>query len=168
MDESAEGSLGRSAWRQTLLVAVALLACPAVYVIMAVILLHVGFQPPEITIDRQVLSFLFPAALSVSVMLFLIAKMLQTKLLSPRYVTRHCDGVNSAARHYIRISMLCMGMAETAGVLGLVYFILTLDMLKLIVLVAMSVLFGMLVFPSRTKLEDLLQTVKDSGSDEQC
>ena len=168
MDEDVTKRIVDATWKKLLIVCAANVATPVIYVVLGVVLLKSGFQPVAEPLGGDVVQYIFAGLIALSVLLYLAARTLRAKLLTAERVAKYRGDLNRVAQHFTSITIVTMAIAEMGAVGGLVLFILTTELVPLAVLAGLSVLCALLMFPSRTKLEELMQAAVRREDDASC
>ncbi|HUV38295.1 MAG TPA: hypothetical protein VMY39_01715 [Planctomycetota bacterium] len=168
MDEDVTKRIVDATWKKLLIVCAANVATPVIYVVLGVVLLKSGFQPVAEPLGGDVVQYIFAGLIALSVLLYLVARTLRAKLLTVERVGKYRGDLGRVAQYFTSISLVTIAMSETGVIGGFILFLLTTELLPLAVLAGLSVLCALLMFPSRTKLEELVQAAVRREDDASC
>ncbi|HUW58400.1 MAG TPA: hypothetical protein VMZ92_17315 [Planctomycetota bacterium] len=167
MNGDAAAQIRDAAWKRARRIAWLMLAAPALYVVIGPALLKARNVPRLADLGEGLRDGIFFIFVAVSVLDFLTAVVLSRAMLSPHYVTRRFRGMGSTAQHYGQVHVLIGAMCQGPAVLGLVYFVLTGDLERMVLCAGAGVLFSLVLLPRRATLEKLLRAVRQQESS-QC
>jgi MFS family permease len=148
------------------LVSVGMLIGPGIYVFMGELLRRNTPPSEKPLLESSTADSLLAAFVAAGILLCVVAAMLRSKRLSPEGVRRRVKDIPQFVRTYLRWQVLTMSMAETIGVLGLVYFILTREFDKLVIMAGAAVVAGILFFPTRSRFDMLADAIGTKGEDD--
>ena len=160
MNNTAERQICESVWKKARLVAWLMLAAPALYVVIGLVLLESRNLPHLANLDARVRNILFYVLVGIAIIDFLVVSALRAAMLSQRYVARHFRSMKQVAQHYGQVNILVGAICQSPALTGLVYFVLTGELRRMVILAGASVLFSLVLLPSRTKLQELLRTIQ--------
>ena len=160
MNNTAEREICESAWKKARLVAWVMLAAPALYVAVGLVLLKTRNLPHLVDLEERLRDILFYVLAGVAIVDFLVVTALRRATLSEHYVTRHFKSLGQVAQHYGQANILVGALCQSPAVTGLVYFLITGELKRMVILAATSVVFSLVLLPSRTKLWGLLRAIR--------
>jgi len=163
VNNTAEREICESAWKKARLAAWVMLAAPALYVAVGLVLLKTRNLPHAVDLEERFRDILFYVLAGVAIVDFPVVTALRRATLSQRYVTRHFKSLGQVAQHYGHANILVGAVCQSPAVTGLVYFLLTGELKRMVILAGASVLFSLMLLPSRTKLRELLHAIQQQG-----
>jgi hypothetical protein len=165
VNDDATRQICEGTWRKTQLIAWAMLTAPVLYVVIGLILANRSADglPLGKTLDAATASALFYAFLAVAATCFVVPIGLRRWLLSPTFVRKRCSSVSAAAGQFLQTTVVTFAMCETPAVFGLLYFLLTGDVGRMVLLAGIAVVSSVVVFPTRSRLD---ATVAAIGGEE--
>jgi len=159
VSDSAESRIGEAAWKKIRLLTVLMLAAPALYVALGGVFLATGRLARLARLDERVSDVVFFALVAASVLQFLLAVTLRRSMLRESRVVQSFRSVGHVAQHCTQVYLLSFALCQGAAVMGLVYFLISGNLRRLVLLAGASVLFLLVLLPSRLKLETLMRAV---------
>ena len=166
MSDEMERQIAEITWKRVRLIALAMLAAPALYVVVGLVFLNEEVRSGLPQLEADVAGLLFAAFATIAALSFALAMWLRGRLLSVEYATRRLDSLSAAAGHYLHLTVIGLSLAETSAVLGLVYFLLTGSIMRMMLLAAAGVAFSLVLLPSRSRLDAMLRTVQEKHNRE--
>ena len=146
---------------QLRIIAGAIVASPVLYVIVALVLHHVGFGHP---LAENPLCW---AILGFGVLMGVGSIVLHSALTSPRAAKRMSGG--NTMGHFFRWSLITMALSEVPSAMGLVCFILSGNAVMLAIGVALSLALAAAIFPTPGRYDAMcagLETIPDDETSE--
>ena len=137
-----------------------MLVAPALYVVIGLVLLRTKDVPRLADLGERTRDLIFFIFVAVSILDFLTAAVLRRAMLSSHYVGRRFRSMGSAAQHYGQVHILIGAMCQSPALMGLVYFLLTGNLERMVVCAGAGVLFSLVLLPRRTTLEKLLRFIR--------
>lgn len=157
MTNNAERQISESSWKRARAFSWVMLAGSVFYVVIGLLRLGRGSRLSDLHISDLVKDIVFAACVGAALLSFLLAAFLRRSLLAEDYVRERLKSMTQVAQHYLHANILVSSLCELPAVMGLVYFLLTGHLLRMVILAAAGVTFSIVLFPSRSKLEDLLR-----------
>ena len=160
MNSDLEQRICGPAWRRSRVVFWAMLAAPVLYVIIGALLLKHPSRVHLADLGESVKDIVFYTFAAVGVLCFALAALLRRVTLGDHYVERHLRNAGQAAQHFVHANLLVLALCEILAVLGFVYFLLTGEIWRMILLACADVGLSLAFFPSRAKLERIVALVR--------
>ena len=160
MSDSAERRICETAWKRIRLLATLMLAAPLLYVALGLVFLKSRRLPQLAELDEKVSDIIFFAFVAASVLGFLLAVTLRRSMLTETRVVQYFRSMGHVAQHCTQVHLLVFALCQSAALMGLVYFLISGNLRRMVLLAAASVLFLLVLLPSRSKLEALMRAVR--------
>jgi len=168
VSDDAQRQICDGTWRKIRLLLVLMLTAPVLYVVVSLVFIGRRSSLDDVLPDARVRDIVFYAFAAAGVGCFLLATGLRRHMLSMAYVQRHLRSMSAAAQHYVQMTALTFSLCETSAVLGLVYFLLTGEVQRMMFLAGMGVVFPVVLWPSRSGLASAVRMTANGEDMESC
>ena len=161
MSDDLERRVRDEAWSKAKLLTWAMAPAPALYVLVGVLLLQRNVPAPARDVSPTTKDALFFGFIAAGALCVLVAGVLARRLRK----SAAPDSLAAAAQAFVQTHVVTLGLAEVPAVLGLVYFLLTGDLVRMIVLAAAGTIVLFFFLPRRATLEAFVRRGGHAGDD---